>query len=893
MLIRRIQVRNFRKFVDPVDISDLGPGLTVIAGDNEAGKSTLLDAIRAALFERHNVGGQVLERMLPYGSAVRPEIALDFEIDGGAYSLDKAFGRSPSVELVTPDGRFEGPAAEEKLAEILHFEPVHGRAGAEQRRESRGVLGLFWLEQGHVHHGLGLGGKGQRTIRGALEDEVGDVLGGTRGQRLLAMTQSRRSLFLTPKGRATGRLQEGLEAAVKARDEAGELASRLREYDEEIDRLGRLKADLAAFDDEDTIENFRARLADAKANADALEAIEREVKDRIRDLELAKSSLDAASNRFDVREALKKDVADARAAVNDLTGEHEQTVADAASWKDRDQTARDEHAATREAHTRVTASLRSAETAQRLKALTGRHEELSRLLGEVSKLKESRASALAEQSGIGIDRKKLGRIWKLDAQAREARVRRDVAATHVTPEPEAGREATLGGAVLAPGEAVEISGPSEIGLSGWGRLLVVPGSGNLVQLRADVEKAEAALADALADLDCADLAQAEAAETRRTEFAAVIREADQTLKAIAPNGIEALQDEAGTVSAKLQRLKDAMPEAGAPETASTGSEDIEALRAQEEKARAAIDRTAKALEQALAQKQKQDDAAIRLETLVAAAKAHLEATASRLAAARETVGDVELEQKLEAAQNTVTKAELKLSLSAEKRDAAVPEVVRLELERAQTALDRSIEERDRLAKEAHGLEMRLVGAGGPGLGEASVRAAALADKAEAEAATLQSEAEALDLLATVLKAAEAEAKELFLAPVLSKVAPYLRLVIPEAKLMLDDNLEISSIERDGRAEPYELLSVGTREQISVLVRLAFAVYLREKGFPAMVILDDTLVYSDPDRFDHMQLALRKAAETVQIIVLTCRPREWRSLGAPVHYLRDLTPAASA
>ena len=49
MLIRRIQVRNFRKFVDPVDISDLGPVLIVIAGDNEAGKSTLPEALRAAL----------------------------------------------------------------------------------------------------------------------------------------------------------------------------------------------------------------------------------------------------------------------------------------------------------------------------------------------------------------------------------------------------------------------------------------------------------------------------------------------------------------------------------------------------------------------------------------------------------------------------------------------------------------------------------------------------------------------------------------------------------------------------------------------------------------------------------------------------------------------------
>lgn len=56
----------------------------------------------------------------------------------------------------------------------------------------------------------------------------------------------------------------------------------------------------------------------------------------------------------------------------------------------------------------------------------------------------------------------------------------------------------------------------------------------------------------------------------------------------------------------------------------------------------------------------------------------------------------------------------------------------------------------------------------------------------------------------------------------------------------------------------------------MLVRLAFgAAYLRDNGVPAAVILDDMLVYTDDDRFERMQLALRKAAESVQILVLTC------------------------
>src|SRR3546814_13156128 len=79
MLFRSIAIRNFRKHLSPVVIDDLGEGVTVIAGDNEEGKSTLLHAIRTGLFERHNLGGKAADAMQPFGSTVRPEVRLDFE----------------------------------------------------------------------------------------------------------------------------------------------------------------------------------------------------------------------------------------------------------------------------------------------------------------------------------------------------------------------------------------------------------------------------------------------------------------------------------------------------------------------------------------------------------------------------------------------------------------------------------------------------------------------------------------------------------------------------------------------------------------------------------------------------------------------------------------------
>jgi hypothetical protein len=65
-----------------------------------------------------------------------------------------------------------------------------------------------------------------------------------------------------------------------------------------------------------------------------------------------------------------------------------------------------------------------------------------------------------------------------------------------------------------------------------------------------------------------------------------------------------------------------------------------------------------------------------------------------------------------------------------------------------------------------------------------------------------------------------------------------------------------------------------------------AVYLRERGYPAAVILDDALVHADDHRFERMQTALRKAGETIQVLILTCRQRDWSNFGAPIRRLAD-------
>lgn len=86
----------------------------------------------------------MIENLQPFGSTVRPEAELAFEIDGEAYSISKGFAQKPSARLSTPNSTFKGPAAEEMLAELLRFR--HAQRGA-SKPEYQGVLGLFHLEQ--------------------------------------------------------------------------------------------------------------------------------------------------------------------------------------------------------------------------------------------------------------------------------------------------------------------------------------------------------------------------------------------------------------------------------------------------------------------------------------------------------------------------------------------------------------------------------------------------------------------------------------------------------------------------------------------------------------------------------------------------------------------------
>ena len=99
MIRKRIAIENWRGLRDELVLDDLSPGLNVLLGPNEAGKSTVMDAVCRGFFDKHGTAGQDMLQRQPWGSELGPRVAIVFETGGQTYRLQKQFLVSPSSQL--------------------------------------------------------------------------------------------------------------------------------------------------------------------------------------------------------------------------------------------------------------------------------------------------------------------------------------------------------------------------------------------------------------------------------------------------------------------------------------------------------------------------------------------------------------------------------------------------------------------------------------------------------------------------------------------------------------------------------------------------------------------------------------------------------------------------
>lgn len=844
MKITAIRLKEVGRFSAPVALEGLSGGLDVLAGPNEFGKSTILRALRAVLFEQHRSKHRKLEALRPYAGGA-PLVEVDFEAKGGRWRIRKQFLSSPGAELSDlGSGRIaRGADAEARLAELLGGPAHHA---------------LLCVEQGAPLAPMTPVETGGRAFMAAIERELESIAEGSTTRVIAERVKADLAALLT--AHATPRPTGALKAALDERDalsrQHAEAQQRLTSSQERLDRLEALRVRLAQLSDAAVAQAGEQAAGARRAFEEAREARQKCLAAE-QSVASCQQRLDATKLALDIFDRRAAELAKLEAAVRDASPLLADLEARAGACADSVHEARKARDDLKSTFSGLELSRRALELAERLASARAAHEERESAL-------ESLAGNAAEEELVEAARREAAGIARLEA-------RLGAAAPRVTVRYAVGGagKIKIDGRALADGEVLSPARPITLEIEGIGTLTVAPGqSEDVVHDAADLAARQEQLADLLRRAGAASLDEAGQllAERRTIESEAVAAAAQ--LKASAPEGIERLQRAYDDLLSQAASL-------GAPAAASL--DDFE-LHAQE--LTAALASAEEALAAAAGDEREAREELTALRARSAGQGEQIERLLAELGAA---------EQRLSARQEKGEAFETaRAALNAAVREATAwrekspDEADFVELKRsAETAEAACLRARDEL------IGLRRTEAGIEGelrsdrADDVATRVDELRDRmvrVEARCRDLQQEAAALQLLGRELDAAAARTHDRFSKPVVDRLLPYLQLVFPQAQLLLGEDLAPRALQRGAVSEDVLRLSDGTQEQLALLVRLAFARLLADSGTPAPLILDDALAYAGDERIARMFDVLRHAAPVHQVLVLTCRERAFADLG---------------
>ncbi len=915
MYLTRVRAESWRALRDAVELAELSPGLNVVHGPNETGKSTLMDAICRGFFDRHKTAGVAMLGRRPWGTELGPRVAVDFAVGDDRYRLEKRFldGASTVLHRLLDGGGME-KLAENQRADDRLLELASGRAAPAglTKPEHWGLCQILWAGQGEATR-LAVGDDQQARLREALRV----TLDAGPAAAVEAEVRRRYDAVFTPEGK----VRSG-----RHRPELAKLGEELAAADAEAARLAaeRSAADRAADD-------LRSALADRDAAAAVAVA--------------AKVALAAATDR-------QVATAEAAATYQRLAGE---SAAAKAAWRSLNdaagaiRTADEAAAAGRRAAVAAEAAHATAVdaagvTAARLAAATvAREAARDRLaaVDEAGKAAARRATFLAcgddaaavasRLAGIAVATADLAAaaarraglraptadqmdaLRRLDRRRQDVHVRLDAASLTVTVEParpldvrlEVDGVADPAGRRIGAPESVRATSRMAIDIAGVGRVLVRAGASDAGAMAAELGRLDGQWAAAVAPFAAADLP---ALEQLGAELAAVEQAVTHLRGTLAGAGDPAaLAGRAADLAEQRQSLL-----ADDPALADAGGD---AAAAKAAVAQMRVDRqplkgVEKAAEAALSSAQ---DEAARAGSAATAAVAGRD---KARAVADERDGEAGRLRRADGLDDAARAAGLSAALDAAdaagQRLSAVPEPAAEAADRDVAAHRRRVADADAALATAEQRVGHLRGRVGQteaaGLYSQWAAAAERAEGVRARLARARLDADAVKLLRATVDRHRQRVFEAVLDPVRERVTATMgRVAGPRYdRVDFDDRLQPAGVRPTGVrpagagvggavggavAATLDDLSFGTREQLMLLVRLALAGLLSRSAGRQCVILDDPLVNADPGRQAAALALLSEAAVETQVIVFTCHPHAYDVAGAKRFDLAALAAAA--
>jgi hypothetical protein len=899
MRLHSLALRDFRGVKDRI-VRFRALGTTVVVGDNEVGKSSLVEAFGLVFDLPDDSKSTRIRDIQPVGQDVGPRVTAELSLGGRDLTYSKTWLKNRSTELtvVEPDGRRQSWTGRE----------AHDEA---KRLFDENVDPVLWQTL-MVSQGQSLvlpTPADAEPLITAVTAESGTPVDGA-SMPLVTAVEHEYLRYWTPRGRPTGDFARSAKAVAAAELAARQALQAMDEVRSDIRRAERLNLDL-----DDVTVRLSEHLTGVEALRERKQATDEILlrRDSVRSrAETARARLENHTRTRLERERLLDEVERFTKTEAELAARRSDAELVARTAAETVQAAESALAEVVELKDLRRTDVQAAE--RKVSDLMDR-AELDRLIGQQTELIDVRARIAA--AGTILDRIKVDDALVAALEdVRAAVVEARAALAAGVPEVTVRR---LGA------EAVELSGtglegdvPAELGFDESAEVLVsgelvvgVPGQvevtvragGEAATLRSRVDDAvrrekdllkKAGVRDVAAARELlrkADTASAELNEARRTEkslttggdpgeriavLTARLGPADEAEESDGKAAVEGVPGQMSLFEEFASPHDTLFDDFDVPEPE---PDDLTGAQRALEDARSGLAEAERLLadaEFAAAQARKAADED-RSEAQNARARAEL--AGERLAAAAEALESARtvLDDDMVGTAESEALAEVEsivdeLTAVQEQADAAGADEVAGELTHALAVATRLQAERDTLRDALRTTEGRLEQSGRDGL-------ATRRDVAELELAAVRTEHDSLERRAAAarrvyetLSRHRAEAQTKYSEPLQSRIEALGRSVYgPSFRVWLDDDLAVAERELDGVRLQVEALSTGAQEQLAIITRLAISHLVSTGEGSVPVIFDDALGWSDKARLRDMGALLGRAGDHGQVIILTCMP----------------------
>jgi hypothetical protein len=929
MILEGFEIENW-SCIKHVAVDGLPPtGLIVLHGPNGTGKSSIVEALRACLMDKKSTS-KAIDRAFPKNSNEKPRVSVCFRSGGTSWRITKQFGtRESRLESRTPVGHWKLETTDPSGA----HERVQQLVG--NTNSSLGLQQLLWLTQAEFHlpdpktFDTDVQSR-LRSILGVLQTPLDDQFLGRVKKEWSQWYAARSKPGAQPALKKGCPLDKDLELLKQYKVELERIEQEYQEFQGMLERSTALEASAA---------NLRRQVCEETRLCNELQEeyqksqARREAFQRAgEDAERAEQAVSGARAKKQKRADDEQRIRDTEMAASEARRDVEETCGRLRVAEDKLRELRQKRQGLGDSGRALQARLNNVAEQRQLLALEEQiktaRDRLANGLEAHNRLEELKQQARDRPcpDPAAVEQLELNRH---DANRRRADL--EAAAIRLTLYPEPGvrfPHLVIDGiptrAVDTPADCQptwhSIRRCAEVTIPGWGRAELVRGSDvrTLDQIEKDLNELDRSFAEELAPFGIASGDPSALDQLRRLVAEREVREPELVrrcgeLNRLAPNGLDELRREVAEL--ENRRLawyaEPASSPLPGPLYPNPGSLDDLACELTTEIEAHQI--TAAALELEMQELEsliegpsepvrgvgKQADegnkrhaAAAGLRRQERAAQNRLTVVIARLEAFRDDLDQspsvVDLERDLGHSERALAQAQAALEASrlseseqtiGDRRDAAAD--ARKAVQNQLLSVEKELYELKGALSQSEGLHQTRAAA--------CARVEVLERKTERECL----QRDAYDELYALFEECRQKQLGTVMGPIHDRIARWMRLLQIggyEQIRFNDQFLPETLIAKGGAIElPLAEESVGSIEQIALMVRLALGSVLSTPEDPVVAILDDPLTHGDVMRLGLMRAVLKNAAAgdfastppagPLQIVVFTCHPERFTIDGA--------------